>query len=149
MSRTSTKLSVYVGIIVSIALGWQLTLMVISSGIQGISQFDEFLSDPGALLYVFLRMTLCLSYWLMKGVNNRTYLICWVFGDLTSSYLYTFGLNEFWHANRNIYVLNFLSFLCVIPLYAFCRYRLFILIQTFQFLARFKFWDRSDSTFRG
>lgn len=137
MAHPSSKLSIFIGILVSLGLGWQLTFLIMTSGVTDRESFTDFISQPTSLLYVALRVLLCFTYWFMRGPNNRTYIICWVVGDLLSSYIFVFGLSWFYYDVKNIYALNFLSFVSVVPLFLFCRYRLYILVLIFNLLRHF------------
>ena len=89
MSNSDSKLSVWLGFFVSLALGWQLTSLVIyGKGGQPIS-LQEFVISPASVLYVLIRVALCFSCWFMHGTNNKTYIVCWVIGDIVGSYLYS------------------------------------------------------------
>lgn len=142
MTRFSSNLSIYIGIVVSVALGLQLANHIMSSGVGTELTFTEFFTIPANIFYILLRVCLCMSYWIMNGENNRAYLLCWILGDLLGALIFWNGLQLFLFEQKNIYVLNLLALSSIIPLYLFCRYRLLLLFSLYTCLHKIGLFNR-------
>lgn len=99
-----------------------------------------FLLDPTRFIFAVYISVLLFAIWLVRGSNNRLIYVLWCLGSTMHYFLYWSGMEVFFYTDiseRNIYVLNWLSTVCIIPLLFVLRYKSYLVICTIAFMIRF------------
>lgn len=138
MSDRPPRYSFFTGVFVSLMFAALLTHSIMTGSIGHELTITEFLSNISNILYVIMMSLICLAAWLVTGLNNRIYILCWASGYVLNTLLFFVGLDYFFGEHKNVYILNILGFVSIVPLYLFCKFRIPFLNRVFVLLGNVK-----------
>lgn len=141
-SPQSYKVSITIGLFVTLLVMSRILEAILDWQSQNFTTFLSIFSDPEYTIIVIYFTVLMFSIWLIRGPNNKSMYLFWCLGYIMHYYLYWAGLEFFLleEGNKNIYVLNWLPAVCVIPLLLLCRYRTYYSIVLIAFMIKFNIW---------
>ncbi len=123
--------SVLVGLLVSVLVALLIVTRLMDSGSGEAPSLENFLEDRRNLIFTLFYASLFFCGWLVKGVNNKSFLVMWTLA-LTLHYFVYWQLTFYFQLNNlNIYVLNWAGLTAGIPLFLVTKYRIAILMRLY------------------
>lgn len=128
--RPSRKLvaDLAVSSVLSIIFGVMLVKQIMAGGVGSSISFIEFLSAPSNLLFCLLMCMFTVSAWLMRGLNNRSVVLCWAIMVILNSVMFYKIYDYFIYEFKNIYVLCVAGLATAVPAVLLMRYRVLITV---------------------
>ena len=114
----------FVGSLLSAIFVMMLKNRLIEEGAGDTLALSEFLVSTENVLFFCHMLSLILASWLIRGNNNQTVLVFYAIGSVIGYKLSFWGFEYFYYQNINVYVLNFLGLLSLLPLFLLIRFRL-------------------------
>ncbi len=128
--------SLFVGVAVSFLVVVLVASQIMQWGGAPLS-FSEYLGDPRNIVFTLYYGVLFFSGWLVKGDNNKAFLIVWTVA-LTLQYQIHWQIqSEYIINNRNIYVFNWAGTIAVFSMLVITKLRRPVSMLFFASLARF------------
>lgn len=115
--------SVITGLLVTILLCALIVTKLLVDGDNSTSSFWEFISDIQNFAFLFHYATVFICSWLIKGYNNKIFLVMWVLGLSLYYFIYFQFQNLFLFGDKNIYAFSWSGTFSVFALMLACYLR--------------------------